>query len=280
MQQSTGHYRAGMPHLSLTGLSENWLLKECGHRHWEALAADTARRVPDFIADDGRRSYAAFTALSLRGAALDGIDENDTFDIDTTLCRVGPVRHFSTHRIAGSQHTVATLSMMSTFVNRVEAGNNRSVVRAAFKALAGDIVPLPADAVTMSEAGKRIRNGDLRDIVDMADIARDASGNGPAVTFTPCPNNDFNGADFLYFASFAAYVDRAEWQVHRFLNPPLTARRDMFFHGNINVGDSLDVRFSAHAVNDEALVHWCEISRASDGRKIADVVTKKRWRRE
>jgi hypothetical protein len=28
----------GMPHLSLNGLSETWVLKECGHRHWFLLA--------------------------------------------------------------------------------------------------------------------------------------------------------------------------------------------------------------------------------------------------
>ena len=29
--------------------------------------------------------------------------------------------------------------------------------------------------------------------------------------FMPCLNNDFNGANLLYFASFQAMVDSAEW---------------------------------------------------------------------
>jgi len=29
--------RLGMPQLALAGLSESWLLMECGHRHWTLL---------------------------------------------------------------------------------------------------------------------------------------------------------------------------------------------------------------------------------------------------
>jgi probable biosynthetic protein (TIGR04098 family) len=45
-----------MPQLAYTGLSENWLIKECGHRHWEALAGDAGRSAPDFVDEDGSKS--------------------------------------------------------------------------------------------------------------------------------------------------------------------------------------------------------------------------------
>ena len=32
------HVLLGMPHLAPTGLSETWLMKELGHRHWLMLA--------------------------------------------------------------------------------------------------------------------------------------------------------------------------------------------------------------------------------------------------
>ena len=38
----------GMPHLCMTGLSETWLLKECGHRHWLLLAEAAGLAAPDF----------------------------------------------------------------------------------------------------------------------------------------------------------------------------------------------------------------------------------------
>ena len=39
MHRARTDYVAGMPQLSYTGLSENWLLKTCGDLHWQGLAA-------------------------------------------------------------------------------------------------------------------------------------------------------------------------------------------------------------------------------------------------
>ncbi|MGN5476157.1 hypothetical protein ACTMU2_01415 [Cupriavidus basilensis] len=54
--------------------------------------------------------------------------------------------------------------------------------------------------------------------------------------------------------------------------------RDLFFHGNVNVGEALELTFSALREDETGLAHWCEIRRAADGEKIADVVTRKRAR--
>jgi probable biosynthetic protein (TIGR04099 family) len=276
MHTTTHRYRAGMPQLSFTGLAENWLLKECGHRHWEALAAHAGRDVPDFIDGDGTRSYAAFTAIRLRAHGFDALAENDDFEIRTSLSRVGAVRHFSAHRIVGGDVEYGTLAMSSTFVRRNEARNNRSVARAGLATLAGDVSPMPGELAQMVQLGKRLRAG------DEAACAQLQPGDGPRhepADFLPCPSNDFNGADFLYFASFQSFVDRAEWQRHRFAEPPVLASRALFFHGNLNVGDTLTVRVAGERIDERGLVHWSEVLRGSDGQKIADVVTEKRWRR-
>ena len=53
----------GMPQLSYGGLSENWLLKECGDRHWWNLAGQLGFANPNFHDALGNRLYAAFTAV-------------------------------------------------------------------------------------------------------------------------------------------------------------------------------------------------------------------------
>jgi len=276
MISSEACYLAGMPQLNFTGLSENWLLKECGHRHWEALARESGRTVPDFVADDGSRAYAAFTSVRMRAHAFDEVGENDEFTMQTTLSRTGAVRHFSEHRIASRKGAIADVLMSSTFVRRTQAGNNRSVARATFARLAGDIAPPPSDASGMHATAKLLRAGAVAP--DVERLFGQACDREP-VEFLPCPNSDFNGADFLYFASFQAFVDRAEWHAHRFLQPPVLADRDLYFHANINVGDTLRVRFMKESKEPANLAHWCAIFRASDGARIADVVTRKRWRK-
>ncbi|TDV11533.1 Pnap_2097 family protein [Paraburkholderia caballeronis] len=278
-QHSRDRYRAGMPQLARNGLSENWLLKECGDRHWNALAAATGRAVPDFVDDDGERAYAAFTAVSVRDARLDRIGENDLFEIDTSLVRSGAARHFSEHWLLAGGALHARVSMCSAFVRRREAGNNQSVVRARFAALDAPVAATPDDALALARFGKLLRAGQWSDELGVARPLPLDGGDDAAVCFEPCPNSDFNGADFLYFASFQAFVDRAEWAARRVAEAPALARRDLFYHGNLNVGDTLAVRTVAQRTDGGELAHWCEIRRGSDREKIADVVTVKRWER-
>jgi probable biosynthetic protein (TIGR04099 family) len=265
-------YRAGMPQLSYTGLSENWLLKECGHRHWEALAAHAGRATHDFGDDGGHRSYAAFTAIRLQAFGFDSLCENDEFDISSALHRTGAVRHVSTHRVHRGGAALAHVSMSSTFVTRGGARGNRCVARAALSALAGDVSPVPDEAMPMIELGKRLRAGDATLAAGLT-----ATGYAPA-GFLPCPNSDFNGADFLYFANFQSFVDRAEWQRHRFPEPPVVASRSLYYYGNVDLGDALSVHVIGERTCERGIAHWSEVRRDSDGRKIADVMTEKRWR--
>ncbi|NUY30953.1 hypothetical protein F0160_10625 [Paraburkholderia sp. JPY303] len=266
-------YRAGMPQLGFTGLSENWLLKECGHLHWQALAAHAGRQHPDFHDDHGGRSYAAFTAIRLQAYGFDAVEENDEFEICSALCRTGAVRHFSTHCVGRGHARLAQVSMSSTFVTRGEARNNRSVARAALAALPGDVSPMPADAAQMLQMGKRIRAGDSAMMQSLT------AADSEAIEFLPCPNGDFNGADFLYFASFQAFVDRAEWQRRRFDEPPVVASRSLFYYGNVDLGDAVRIRVIGESENEQGIRHWTEVTRNSDGEKIADVITEKHWRR-
>ncbi|SAK62704.1 Pnap_2097 family protein [Caballeronia ptereochthonis] len=267
-------YRAGMPQLNFAGLSESWLLKECGDRHWDALARETPS---DFFSDEGSRAYAAFTSIRLRAQGIRDARENDTFHIRTELSRVGPVRHLSEHRVSGRDGMSAAVSMISTFVRRTEERNNRSVARASFAMLKGDIVPMNSAVADMQEAARELRRreADAR----IAELGLHEDTTCAPLTFLPCPYNDFNGADFLYFASFQAFVDRAEWQTWRLADTPAIVSRELHYHGNINVGESLRLTFRRAFVGETRVAHWCEIERTSDGRKIADVLTHKTRRR-
>ncbi|SAK99874.1 hypothetical protein AWB77_06036 [Caballeronia fortuita] len=273
MHDHASSYRAGMPQLNLAGLSENWLLKECGDRHWDALARETQS---DFIADEGSRAYAAFTSIRLHASGIHDVRENDTFGIRTALSRIGPVRHVSEHRVEGGRGEIAALSMLSTFVRRTEARRNRSVARATFSALKGHVAPMSPLVAGMQDRARRLR---LREHdANVAALGLHDAACAP-LEFVPCPYNDFNGADFLYFASFQAFVDRAEWQTWRLHDAPALVSRELHYHGNIDVGESIRLTFRRAFLDDTRIAHWCEIERGSDGRKIADVLTHKTRRR-
>lgn len=270
-------YVAGMPNLSYTGLSENWLLKACGDLHWQGLAKLSGQALPDFRDAQGNKSYAAFTAIRVREASLEALGENAAFSVSTQLMRVAGARHFSTHELThdgdGLGARRAEVSMVSTFIRRQRERDNRSVVRAAFNAPADG--PPPAAAVEMGALAKRFRAGDWGRHLGLEQARHQGAH---TAGYLPCPYTDFNGADLLYFANFQAIVDRAEWQWKRFEEPPTVAERDLFFHGNVNLDETLELSFSAVEIRQDGLAHWCEIRRSGDGEKIADVVTRKRWR--
>ena len=268
-------YVAGMPELAYTGLSENWLLKTCGDRHWQSLAQEAGLSEPEFRDADGNPVYAAFTVVSLREAALEALGENDRFSIQSTLTSSGGAHYFSTHEVESSAGSCARVSMASTFIRRQREGDNRTVVKAMPIAVPGSRSAISVGAQEMVMLRRRFRAGNWGAHLGLERLSGQAHH---VAEFLPCPYNDFNGANLLYFASFQAMVDRVEWGWKRASSPPVVAARDLFFHGNVNIGDALELSFPVARQDADGLSHWCEIRRLSDGEKVADVITVKRWR--
>lgn len=276
MEAARSHHVAGMPQLAYTGLSENWLLKTCGDLHWRQLARGVGMAQPEFRDAEGNPVYAAFTAIRVWEARLHAIGEHDHVTIDSRVSTVGGVKHLGEHVIRSGDAGRGGVTMLSTFIRRTRERDNRSVVRAMPTVAGNWTSAAPSEVATqLGLMARRFRNGDWGQYLGLRQ-ERDRVSH--SVDFLPCPYNDFNGADLLYFASFQAIVDRAEWQWRRPVDPPTLSQRDLFFHGNVNVGEALELTFSALREDDEGMAHWCEIRRQADGEKIADIVTRKRWR--
>lgn len=276
MELARSRYVAGMPQLTYTGLSENWLLKTCGDLHWQHLAGNAGLTAPAFRDANGNPVYAAFTAIRVRDASLHAIVEHAEFAVDSRITPAGGVKHLSEHWVETQGVHLASVTMLSTFIRRTRERDNRSVVRTMPTVAERWASAAPsAEAAQLSLLGRRFRCGDWHAHLGLLQAKHRMSH---TVDYLPCPNNDFNGADLLYFASFQAMVDRAEWQWRRDSDPPTVSQRDLFFHGNINVGETLELTFSALHEDAEGVAHWCQIRRSRDGEKIADVVTKKRWK--
>src|SRR5262249_24290428 len=124
----------GMPHLAFGGLSENWLWKECGHRHWVALANRFGLAQPDFRDARGNRLYAAFTAVRLRDGNLSRVAEGAALVINSSIARVSQTQHVSEHHVTSAGQNVSQVMMASAFVRRTLNGSNRHVERAVTNA--------------------------------------------------------------------------------------------------------------------------------------------------
>jgi probable biosynthetic protein (TIGR04099 family) len=264
----------GMPHLSLGGLSETWLLKECGHRHWFQLAAAAGLARPDFRDEAGEPIYAAFLAVSVRDAALDAVREHDELVIASQLVRISRTQFTSTHQLSVRGHPIADVVMTSTFVKRAQKGRNHSIARVEVPILA-QLKPEPlATAFTAEAAALRSNRWSTH-----LGFERSQARVVDRFVMDPCPGQDFNGADFLYFASFQAFVDRAEWAFFRPVSPfPTTRRRDVIYRGNIDSGERVVATLLQDRREQGKLGHWYRLERAVDNFAIADIFTLRQLR--
>ncbi|ALM83302.1 hypothetical protein ASB57_10280 [Bordetella sp. N] len=269
-----------MPHLAYTGLSENWLWKECGDLHWERLARAHGMSRPDFRDASGNKAYAAFTAVRLIATELDGIGENDVFQLHAGLAPAGRAQFLSQQVLyrAGETTASARIEMLSAFVFRHSLRDNRSVGRASLTLsanLSARSDEPSAEAVARLVAQTRERRQRAATLREQHAV-NVPSGQG-SYHASPCPNNDFNGANFMYFASFPAWVDRAEWQFFRPAELLVTTAREVDYYGNINVGEEVIVRCLEWETTEQGeLVHRMGLYRVVDEQPIAEVRTRKR----
>lgn len=127
------HILLGMPHLNGNGLSETWLMKELGHRHWLMLARHLGIDNADFRTADGEEAYAAICATSLADARFNVVQANNILTIHSRLSAVSKTQTSTRHELSVHGKSVGKVELISTFVHRRIKGNNHSIARVALR---------------------------------------------------------------------------------------------------------------------------------------------------
>ncbi|MDQ1155865.1 putative biosynthetic protein (TIGR04099 family) [Sphingomonas sp. SORGH_AS 950] len=256
---ATDSIRIGMPEMCRGGLSETWLWKAAGHRHWLALATAHGLDRPDFRDATGARLYAAFTETQLAEGRLDRVGEHDLLTFDTHLSRTGRTRFRSIVTVSTAKEVVGRLTLDSAFVGRRHKGRNRSAARGLVARPCHLLPPAHTHVPFRPATWDWIGPFQRKDRQELASCVID-----------PNPHEDFNGADFLYFASYAALADRAEWHWFHQADPIVTTRsRRTFFLGNIELGDTVTVLLCGTRSEGDSMSHWIELRRTIDGALLA-----------
>jgi probable biosynthetic protein (TIGR04099 family) len=225
-------------------------------------------------AGERRDGYAAFTAVRMERARLGDVVEGDALTLSAWLDRRSHVQFVSRHVARRGGETVAILTMASAALgcSRVTVQRPRFIIapRSA-RVRAGDGTELWRLARQM-RSHRRDRHFDF----DLQAQAEDTS-----FRFRPCPRQDFNGAGFLCFASFRSIVERAHWSTAPQDEAGAEPRsRDVFYYGNIDVGDSVRVlragrRCGPDRPGGRDIGIWDKVIREADGETIAEVFTRK-----
>jgi len=259
----------GMPHLCMGGLSETWLLKELGHRHWSMLALACRRIVPDFHDADGEPIYAAFTAVQIRDAEFCTLKQHDSLAFSSEIFRISQSQFTSVNCLSVNGKPVGTVELTSIFVKRTQKGHNRSIARS----VVDNLPPISSSSSKnqFAATAAAIRNNRWHEHMG---FKRAEATKGERLVIDPCPSQDFNGVNLLYFATYQAFIDRAEWAFFRPIESELsTVRRDLIYRGNVEPGERVVVMLLGSRRSTVGLTHWCRIERESDAAPLADVFT-------
>lgn len=260
------HMLLGMPHLMPYGLSEIWLMKELGHRHWLMLARHLGMENADFRTADGEEAYAAIRATSLRDARFEGVRANDVLTIRSMLSPVSRTQVATRHRLLVRGSCIGEVELISAFVCRTKANDNYAIAR----------IPLPAtpppvqyEENALAETAAALRGGQLQMhfglSLSLDEVLR-------RFEFEPDPSLEFNGAGLFYFAEFQALANRAFRRWFRGSSVAVT-RRDVFFSGNIRPGEAVAVELTGLA--EDRMSSLCSLRRG-DGKVIGRIFEE--WR--
>ncbi|MEZ2218865.1 Pnap_2097 family protein [Rhizobium sp. RCC_161_2] len=260
------HILLGMPHLTPFGLSETWLMKELGHRHWLMLARQLGMNNADFRTADGEEAYAAICATSLSNARFETVRANDILTIRSLLTPVSRTQVSTRHRLAVRGMTIGEVELISTFVCRMREGDNYSIARVAMPQLK-ETTPCEVNALATLASAVRSNKAAV-----CLGLSTDELKTRRSYRFEPDQTQEFNGAGLFYFAQFQAVADRASEKWFSRLQGLLALReRRVFFRGNVRAGETLSVDLVG--VSDDHLRLHCVIRR-SDGTVIGNVFTR------
>jgi probable biosynthetic protein (TIGR04099 family) len=224
------HILLGMPHLNASGLSETWLMKELGHRHWLMLARHLGIDNADFRTADGEEAYAAICATSLTDARFNVVQANNILAIHSRLSAVSRTQTSTRHELSVQGRSVGAVELISTFVHRKIKGNNHSIARVTLR----EPQAQRFEFSLLAQNAADIRNGRLATHFGFPVLATKALR---TFKFDPSTSQEFNGAGLFYFAEFQALTDRAleNWFPSK---SPIT-QREVFFLGNIEKNESV-----------------------------------------
>ena len=259
-----------MPQLALNGLSENWVLRECGVRHWSALRKLLSTEGPEITDRRGRRLLPAFIACRVSCHDISAFHEGDSVNIATLLRPVSHMRYLSRTEITSDSGSME-VQLLTSFLRHAKAGDNLSLTTG--KPTVPEQPGTEDFQSTLPEVDDMLRSQKWDTYLEFPN----SEAAQETFSYEPTPNTDFNGAGLLYFAQYQDIAERMEWRHHRnteYLRHK-SLFRELFFYSNANVGDVLEVQIHNFASSAELLRHRMRIMHGG-GTLMAEVFTVKR----
>jgi probable biosynthetic protein (TIGR04098 family) len=275
--------RIGMPHLDAGGLSEGWLLRYAGDLHWEEITRRLGVASDQIRSDGDDRLYPTVVALRAHyRPSLAAVRENDALTSTVAVAPCGGACAIGRIGLAAGAGRVS-LELLTTFARRGPSGRMRMALPTA--RLAARWAPVGIEPA-LAELARAARRGATVDDPFAGPSLTPPTPPLGRVRREPSPYADYNGAGLLYFAAYPTLADDAERRLVRRLRlfpeagcdwalATSPQRRDVFYYANLPLGEALVAELLSFAREAGGVKTRVRLTRARDGRCIADVITRR-----
>jgi probable biosynthetic protein (TIGR04098 family) len=253
-------FAVNMPQMAMEGLSESWLLKELGDMHWSMITKGLGSPSSELRDGSGNRLYATFTRNRYTFARpLNAIGENTSLDLRGKIARFGAGTFVSDIAI-GHVDAPGEARLMSNFSRRGETGNT-SLLKGQ------PTIPPDCPIPDGPPPGFMLEYRDRRAATALPALFE--------TEYEIIPFHDINGVGLLYFASYPIISDICSLRHAGDFADRSTISRDIFYFANADTSDRLVFRIHRWEHSGATLNVETSLSRRSDGRPMAYLLTSK-----
>ena len=274
MEKLTRTYQLNQPQLLWHGLNENWLLKELGDFHWNALCKALNTDSDKLVDSNGNRLYASFVRLTWSGTDINQIKENDILTLENQLSKYSTKMFFSQATGLGKNIKLKA-QLMSIFSTRKEEDNNQLSKGEPNNSLQAKNIKTHRKLPTFAKGYIELKNKLKSTISNQNNLYIE--------TYQIDAYDDINGVGLLYFASYPKISDKCERAyVHKNYNLPKdwiqlagTISRDIYYFANANPNEKLVYELEKFEEKEGIITANCALYRLNDRQLIAKIITKK-----
>jgi len=263
-----------MPQMANSALSESWLLKYLGDKHWFLLSEGFNKKSAEFKDDSGNRLYATFVRINYSTSALNNFKENKTINFISKIEGFGSNTFISS--ISGnSEENLITATLLTTFSNRVN-DNNNEINKSNTELVSNRIGQLSKTPIHLNDY-RLLRKGLLNEISSDFGVFPNSDNVVFTCEYDVNPYYDINGVGLLYFAAYPIVSDSCWLKYFSDLKSfsYSTIYRDIFYFANCNPADKIIFQLNYIEQKENIIKTLTSLFRLSDNKLLAKILTVK-----
>ncbi len=270
---NTEKIEISMPQMANSALSESWLLRFLGDKHWYLLSKGFDKKSSEFKDGHGNKLYATFVRINYTTSSLNSFQENEIVDFTSKIEGFGANTFISNITGENSANTI-NATLMTTFSIRTNENNNE-INKITYNSMPSTIPQLSKTPTYLNDY-RLLRKGLLDEITSNYGIFPIAEEIIFSCEYDINPYYDINGVGLLYFAAypiisdicFSGYINESKYSHH-------TVYRDIFYFANSDPKDKILFQLNFFSLKDGKIKTLTSLYRQIDNKLLAKIITVK-----